>query len=1126
MGSFPYLEVEADIVNLSKIGSSDAIAVKSNRQVKASVGSQFSWIRAEVSGEQLVLDWDDNDVETTREAIITLSTSNDLVCKDIRVIQDASGELTINGDLVLRSKEEIASNTYTKTLGNLIVGDVTSIATKAAEASVKTEFGKKIITAAPSDISDRDLVSLTDQIHKVEEGGLAIVNTKVTSLPVELIAGNKIDKVYSEYNSISVLDSGQDLAELKLKELSLKGNKITDISPLAACTTIEYLDISGNDVYDVEPLQSMSGLKKLVLNDLPLTASQLDVLRDVMDVEIVADELRSEESPLPVFGETEIVEVSDTEVQLKVKLVGNTTGVTKTGFYIGMSRNINEMTFHEASNTGGTIVLTYTPETLYNRLYYVRAYASNAKGAAYGELESFGRRVYEGDMTISSNEELSTFQTKMYSHINGSFLLGDVYGNSSNGVHLNDGKFNKYFKEYEFSDLSILKQLMYVRDGLYIGNIGLKDLSVISHIKGLQTLWLKANDITVVPELKAFSELKSLDVSMNKISDYTFLAKAPVLEKLYLGSAEEAAKETNEIASLNGLAEYNSLKYIDLSGLPVHEWQVEDLRKLMPQTEIVFTSGGRDPYIPTVVSSGVNRLEMAAELKGIVTVNGGTPVTEYGFYFGKDKSDMKKVKVGTSIDTGVEFTYEVSIPDKEDYYFSPYAVNSYGESRAEVYDFTFAPIELSKYGTANSYIVTHPGIYVFDASVKGNSLESVGKISSVEIIWETKNTDEVVSKNEIISNVGLMSQFVTFEIPEKFTPGNALIAVKDQSGTILWSWHIWVTDYDPDATAKTYLSGAVMMDRNLGALDERTTSAASYGFLYQWGRKDPLIGSATGGTAFAATYPENIKTYVSYSTGDFLTYSIQHPTVAIGNLVNDNSAWGPEKTMYDPCPPGWRVPDGGPNGVWKGMDWSGISSTGNTKPKGWTINEPYSTPATFYPAPGYTGGDRLELYFPGSALYCWSCTGINSNQAYAMHLFDRIERELNSKKASEFSVRCQMLGMDFNVSTLGLTIVDDSTIDVKGNVTVERNCPISERGVLVSTVTENPNLNNNEMCIRHSSNESGVFVCSVNGIVPGVRYYIRTYAVSDYGVKYGEVIDYIARTSGSGEGFTGDDFKI
>ena len=29
--------------------------------------------------------------------------------------------------------------------------------------------------------------------------------------------------------------------------------------------------------------------------------------------------------------------------------------------------------------------------------------------------------------------------------------------------------------------------------------------------------------------------------------------------------------------------------------------------------------------------------------------------------------------------------------------------------------------------------------------------------------------------------------------------GNAVIAATDADGNTLWSWHLWITDYDPDA---------------------------------------------------------------------------------------------------------------------------------------------------------------------------------------------------------------------------------------------------------------------------------------------------------------------------------------
>lgn len=309
---------------------------------------------------------------------------------------------------------------------------------------------------------------------------------------------------------------------------------------------------------------------------------------------------------------------------------------------------------------------------------------------------------------------------------------------------------------------------------------------------------------------------------------------------------------------------------------------------------------------------------------------------------------------------------------------------------------------LSQNGTANCYIVPKSGEYAFYALTKGNSTLPVGDVSTVEVLWETRNTIDKVSVGQIISDVKFDNGYIYFEASG--LRGNALIAVKDVTDTIIWSWHIWVTNYDPDENNCTYLSGAVMMDRNLGALN-CGADPESFGFLYQWGRKDPLLGSADGSTTFATTAPVVKKQQVTVSNP--VEYSFANPINLVDNLFNDSSAWGRTKTMYDPCPPGWRVPDGGYDGVWKGMIYGSPGITGGYHFGAWSIHPPYSTPETIYPAPGYTDGDcGLKLLFPGSALYCWSCDHISTNRAYGMHLFDRIERELNAAKEAEFSVRC------------------------------------------------------------------------------------------------------------------------
>ena len=85
------------------------------------------------------------------------------------------------------------------------------------------------------------------------------------------------------------------------------------------------------------------------------------------------------------------------------------------------------------------------------------------------------------------------------------------------------------------------------------------------------------------------------------------------------------------------------------------------------------------------------------------------------------------------------------------------------------------------------------------------------------------------------------------------TYGNAVIGLLDSRGVCIWSWHIWSVDYEIEATAQTYASGAVFMDRNLGALATDCTQAAAKGLYYQWGRKDPFPYPALAGRLHAGS---------------------------------------------------------------------------------------------------------------------------------------------------------------------------------------------------------------------------------------------------------------------------------
>ena len=235
---------------------------------------------------------------------------------------------------------------------------------------------------------------------------------------------------------------------------------------------------------------------------------------------------------------------------------------------------------------------------------------------------------------------------------------------------------------------------------------------------------------------------------------------------------------------------------------------------------------------------------------------------------------------------------------------------------------TGSATDLSETASANSYIVTKAGNYMFKA-VKGNSNESVGAVAKAEVLWETDNTTTAPEVGAIIAMVDYAEGYVAFSTPETLKPGNALIAVKDASDAILWSWHIWIPATEVKVWDSEALCGAKMMDRNLGALVDTGASGdvnpLSIGLYYQWGRKDPFPGATAfekspAGAAVAGTAWTYHKELISTD------YSIAHPTeyasvpevdAGVWNADDPQDLWNTEdnkKTVYDPCPPGYRVP--------------------------------------------------------------------------------------------------------------------------------------------------------------------------------------------------------------------------
>ena len=174
-----------------------------------------------------------------------------------------------------------------------------------------------------------------------------------------------------------------------------------------------------------------------------------------------------------------------------------------------------------------------------------------------------------------------------------------------------------------------------------------------------------------------------------------------------------------------------------------------------------------------------------------------------------------------------------------------------------------------------------------------------------------------------------------------------------------------------------------MMDRNLGATSATPGEVGSLGLLYQWGRKDPFLGSSS---VSSATQAVSTGTWSTSSESITAAKAEQNPTTFYTGWSNymPNGSWASTKTAYDPCPAGWRVPDGGTSGIWttaKGSsDFFSISSGSYGLNFGGVFG---SAETIWYPASGYMSHDSGVLYNVGDYGYYWSVTPDPSGSDYA-----------------------------------------------------------------------------------------------------------------------------------------------
>ena len=401
--------------------------------------------------------------------------------------------------------------------------------------------------------------------------------------------------------------------------------------------------------------------------------------------------------------------------------------------------------------------------------------------------------------------------------------------------------------------------------------------------------------------------------------------------------------------------------------------------------------------------------------------------------------------VSTTLPSGTVSDYDLSLHDVNGNSCSRTTANSYMIHKGGTYKLPLVYGNAIKNGTTNtpafspsgsgadflSPFLNSSGQEITDPWIKNNSETPNNAI----LLWQ--------DANRVITAVGVSGDYLTFTVPESAPCGNAVVAIRNSSNQVLWSWHIWAcpdwytnesmttissSGYDYKVapvnlgwvgsfTKNTYSENSCVVKMiptsgtpliftvNLPQTEEYTPTSYGYCPYYQWGRKDPEQPSTGNANSAHAVYDVNgsAGTALTHSSSSVsIATTIRNPTIHYYNSSNygpyasnqynlwdayettvtssGNYAGYTVKTIYDPCPPGYCVPRGN---LYYYIT-NGGTNTGNATWSGSYYMRTWTKhfPAIHFPASGYrisSSGTSVNTVTSGGN--CWSSSAYSGTYA-------------------------------------------------------------------------------------------------------------------------------------------------
>ena len=480
---------------------------------------------------------------------------------------------------------------------------------------------------------------MQDTTNTVVSARIAEIKSKISEQKNESLV-TVAGKQYEEWTSSLSLKNNPlgdgilgDVVKLhSLTSLTLSGDNLTNITPLNSLGGLVFLDLSNNSISDLHPLSNLRELKTLYLDNNPITdfsplysLSQLEML-SIRGIGITDEQLRSLSEALPsckIHSETADETVSEVtvgslsfrtdaeELDLSNMGISDLSPLTVcrglkrldiTGNAISDLTPLMDMPELEWLSFKDNIVVDLRPLMGMRSLRYINAEGNgitstaplatlsdlNELYLAFNPISDFSglpglsnlRRLGLENVGLD-DEELGPLATMSSLDV----LL--IYDNPAlTGEAVDQLKTELRGCKIEHSDLVYFIDIcgVMVKEDAAEANLSgqsITDISPILRLKNLEKLDLSSNEIENIYTFQYLNApLRELRIANNRISDCNAL--------MYLESLERLDISDNRLFSVSQIKQIQTLRWLKITGNPLSEEQVAELRAALPDCEIIF----------------------------------------------------------------------------------------------------------------------------------------------------------------------------------------------------------------------------------------------------------------------------------------------------------------------------------------------------------------------------------------------------------------------------------------------------------------------------------------------------------------------------------------------------------